>query len=220
MVSLEDAALAVAEALPRWYVSRLFCLSSFKDACTRREPLTLVYSAGLDLRGNTYWTFRDKRVDKNVDPRKLRWRRIVQYPRSTHLSDVKVPPQWHQWLRHQREDPPSLTEQAADLARQDRIKTLAAEADARWAAKPRLTDMPAAAADLKSNKSQPAPALDTGKTQPQEQVAEQNLQDEGLRDTSAQDKTEVKDDPWKKAATGPGESWQPAAWTPTSTRKR
>ena len=60
-----------------------------------------------------------------------RWRRIVKYPRSTHYSDVKVPPQWHQWLRYRRRDPPTLTEQVADVARRDRMRTLAAEADAR-----------------------------------------------------------------------------------------
>ncbi|KAI4594393.1 hypothetical protein KJ359_008417 [Pestalotiopsis sp. 9143b] len=180
-----------------------------------RLPWRKRFLVGLDLRGNTYWTFLDKRADKHADPRTLRWRRIVQYPRSAHLSDVTVPPQWHQWLRHQREEPPSLADQAADVARQSRIKALAAEADARWEAKPRLSDMPGAA------KGQPQPALDTGRTQPQEQAAEQKMQDKGLRDgAAAQGKTEVQDDPWKKAATGPGETWQPAAWTPTSTRKR
>jgi NADH dehydrogenase [ubiquinone] 1 alpha subcomplex assembly factor 2 len=143
----------------------------------------------------------------------LRWRRIVHYPRSTHYSDVTVPPQWHQWLRHQREHPPSLAEQTADVARQDRLKILAAEADARWAAKPSLMDMPG-----KGDKGQAVPALDTGKTQPQEQAAEQAQREKGLRD-GRQRKTEIKDDPWKKAASGPGEDWQPAPWTPTSSRR-
>ncbi|KAH8205735.1 hypothetical protein TruAng_000011 [Truncatella angustata] len=165
---------------------------------------------GLDLRGNTYWTFRDQRPDKHTPASALRWRRIVQYPRSTHLSDVAVPPQWHQWLRHQREHPPSLAEQSADVARQDRIRVLAAEADARWEAKPSLADMPG-----RGEKSQPAPALDTDRTQPHIQAAGERAQPEGHSD-GGQSKTEVKDDPWKKAAgRGPSENWQPAAWTPT-----
>ena len=69
-------------------------------------------------------------------------RRIVEYPRSTHYSDVKFSPQWHQWLRHTRSDPPSLTEQSQDLVRQEQLKILAARADARWAAKPSYLDGP------------------------------------------------------------------------------
>jgi len=69
-------------------------------------------------------------------------RRIVQYPSSTHYSDIKISPQWHQWLRHTRSEPPSLTEQAQDIVRQRNLKRLAAEADARWAAKPSFLDSP------------------------------------------------------------------------------
>lgn len=79
-------------------------------------------------------------------------RRIVQYPPSTQYSEVKISPQWHQWLRHTRKDPPSLTEQSQDLVRQRNLKVLAAEADARWAAKPSFLDAP--------DRSQPLPALD------------------------------------------------------------
>lgn len=171
-------------------------------------------SIGLDLRGNTYWQFLDQRHDKSIPDAALRWRRIVQYPRSAHYSDVKVPPQWHQWLRHQREEPPSLDEQAADVVRQEQMKMLAAEADARWEAKPSLTDMPGG-----SGKSQPMPALNTDKTQPHIQAAEERQVHKGLRDGEGS-KTDIKDDPWKKAARGPSEDWQPAAWTPRDTRKR
>jgi NADH dehydrogenase [ubiquinone] 1 alpha subcomplex assembly factor 2 len=69
-------------------------------------------------------------------------RRIVQYPASTHYSDIKISPQWHQWLRHTRSNPPSLTEQSQDIIRQQNLKVLAAEADARWAAKPSFLDSP------------------------------------------------------------------------------
>jgi NADH dehydrogenase [ubiquinone] 1 alpha subcomplex assembly factor 2 len=81
-------------------------------------------------------------------------RRIVQYPASTHYSDIKISPQWHQWLRHTRSDPPSLGEQSQDIIRQQNLKVLAAEADARWAAKPSFLDSPGQA------RGQPFPSLE------------------------------------------------------------
>ncbi|KAI1878369.1 uncharacterized protein JN550_000551 [Neoarthrinium moseri] len=194
-----------------------------------RLPWRKRFLVGLDLRGNTYWTFLDQRPDPSTPDAALRWRRIVQYPRSTHLSEVKVPPQWHQWLRHQREDAPSLGEQAADLARRERTRLLAAEADARWEAKPRVMDIPAAEREqLQRQQQQPAPALDTG------DMRGKVMAEEGQRDTpraatgtpadtapgAKEGKTtEVKDDPWKRAS-GPSETWQPEAWTPSSARRR
>jgi NADH dehydrogenase [ubiquinone] 1 alpha subcomplex assembly factor 2 len=40
-----------------------------------------------------------------------------------------------QWLRYTREEAPTLEEQRLDVLRQQRMKVLAAEADARWAGK-------------------------------------------------------------------------------------
>jgi len=102
---------------------------------------------GLDLQGNTFWEFRD-----TLSSHQHRMRRIVQYPPSTQYSEIKISPQWHQWLRHTRQEPPSLTEQSQDLVRQRNLKVLAAEADARWAAKPSFLDAP--------ERSQPLPALE------------------------------------------------------------
>lgn len=81
-------------------------------------------------------------------------RRIVQYPPSTHYSEINISPQWHQWLRHTRYDPPSLTEQSQDLIRQENLKVLAAQADARWAAKTSFLDKPGGV------RGQPVPALE------------------------------------------------------------
>lgn len=154
----------------------------------------------------------------------MRWRRIVQYPSRAHHSDVRVSPQWHQWLRYTREHPPTLAEQAAEVARQARIKVLAAEADARWAAQARVSDPPA----------RQAPALDAGRTaqqqeQPQEQVGEEDVAARtagaGAEAEAAGKKTattttpEPQHDPWKRA-TGPSETWQPEAWTPKSTKRQ
>src|SRR5690242_926205 len=105
----------------------------------------------MDLQGNTFWEFRVSN-DPGFDGR---WRRIVHYPRKTHHGDVKVSPAWHQWLRNTRKDPPSLKEQEADVIRQERMKMLAAEADARWEAKPRL-DSPADAPGQPMGQRQPA----------------------------------------------------------------
>lgn len=47
-----------------------------------------------------------------------------------------------QWLRHTRFDPPTLSEQQQDVMRQERMKVLASQADARWASKPSALDAP------------------------------------------------------------------------------
>lgn len=129
-------------------------------------------------------------------------------------------PAWHQWLRYQREFPPSMQEQVAELQRQARIKVLAAEADARWEAKPSLLDMPTtttASGDGQVRDQElgrdrealekPQEAQGEGEGRPPEQTTSQT----GTRSP----------DPWKRAERGaPGETWQPEAWTPTPARKR
>jgi NADH dehydrogenase [ubiquinone] 1 alpha subcomplex assembly factor 2 len=47
-----------------------------------------------------------------------------------------------QWLRHTRFDPPTLTEQRREIMRQEQMKVLASQADARWASKPSALDAP------------------------------------------------------------------------------
>ncbi|CZR52072.1 uncharacterized protein PAC_01949 [Phialocephala subalpina] len=126
-------------------------LSPLRQAWYRWKSLKLPWRkrflVGLDLQGNTFWEFRD-----TLSSHKYRMRRIVQYPPTTHYSEIKISPQWHQWLRHTRNDPPSLTEQSQDLVRQRNLKVLAAEADARWAAKLSFLDVPGT--------SQPLPDLE------------------------------------------------------------
>lgn len=167
-------------------------------------------------------------------------RRIVQYPRSTQYSDVNIPPQWHQWLRHTRADAPTLTEQSQDLVRQRNLKVLAAAADARWAAKPSFLDAPGEA------RGQPLPALAPGgrgthqenttpgkeddvgdttreetgrvaKAEPPKQPEEPHGMQapDGVRnrlDERLKQKSKEKDDPWKQVRGGPSEQWQPAQW--------
>ncbi|RKF71323.1 hypothetical protein GcC1_102003 [Golovinomyces cichoracearum] len=93
------------------------------------------FLAGLDLHGNTFWEFRD-----TLSSHQHRMRRLVKYSQSVHHSDIQISPQWHQWLRHARADPPSLAEQSQDALRQEQLKFLAAAADARWESKSKLLD--------------------------------------------------------------------------------
>jgi NADH dehydrogenase [ubiquinone] 1 alpha subcomplex assembly factor 2 len=171
-----------------------------------RLPWRKRFLMGFDLQGNTYWEFR---LTRGAESRE-RWRRIVQYPGSTHLSSVKVSPMWHQWLRHTREEPPTIEEQQGDVARQARMKTLAAEADARWEAKPRVMEAPQAA---------PAPLLQSANAGSLGQESKDVQADTGAK--KIKDKVERKEDPWAKAkAKAPGETWQPSAWTPPAAKRR
>lgn len=158
---------------------------------------------GFDLEGNTYWEFRLTRGTSSDE----RWRRIVNYPRSTHYSQVKVSPQWHQWLRHTRRDPPTLGEQEGDVARREQIKRLAAEADARWEAKPKVMEAPEDTAQRLVAPASPA--------------SKPNARRRPVAKFVVEEEVEKAEDPWAKSkAQGPGESWQPAAWDPTAPKKR
>ncbi|KAH7093227.1 hypothetical protein FB567DRAFT_587667 [Paraphoma chrysanthemicola] len=101
----------------------------------QKFPWRKKWLAGYDLHGNTFWEFKDQlHATRN--------RRIAKYSRDTHYGDVQVSPSWMQWLRHTRFDAPTLTEQQQDVMRQDRMKVLASQADARWASKPSALDAP------------------------------------------------------------------------------
>ncbi|KAF1911498.1 hypothetical protein BDU57DRAFT_461806 [Ampelomyces quisqualis] len=101
----------------------------------KRFPWRKKWLVGFDLQGNTFWEFKDQL-------HALRNRRIAKYHRSTHYSEVNVSPSWMQWLRHTRFDPPTVAEQQQEIMRQERMKMLASQADARWASKPSALDSP------------------------------------------------------------------------------
>ncbi|KAI1422812.1 hypothetical protein F5Y12DRAFT_577965 [Xylaria sp. FL1777] len=186
-----------------------------------RLPWRKRFLVGRDPQGNTYYELRQPRGDA---PESAPYRRLVHYPRSTPYSEVKVPPAWHQWLRHQRIDAPSMAEQVSELQRQARMKILAAEADARWEAKPSVLDMPPTktanrlpGSDERASKSdrQTRGAADEDEVEIQEAIREDALAHPG-KTSSPQTKPIA--DPWKRPQTGvPGETWQPQAWTPTPT---
>ena len=58
------------------------------------------------------------------------------------MSDVDVSPQWHQWLRQTRRDPPTIREQQEDVLRKRQLAHGAMLADRRWEAKERYIDAP------------------------------------------------------------------------------
>jgi NADH dehydrogenase [ubiquinone] 1 alpha subcomplex assembly factor 2 len=150
-------------------------------------------------------------------------RRIVQYPATAHYSEIDIPPQWHQWLRHTRSDPPSLIEQSQDLVRQRNLKVLAAQADARWAARPSFLDvsanrqsLPAIQGDAKTNYRTGGDEIMVHDAVPR---AKRNIQGpDGQRyhfsAPIVEEQAHVrerKQDPWKQAR-GPSEEWQPTGW--------
>ena len=137
-----------------------------------------------------------------------------------------------------RADPPTLDEQRADAIRQERIKVLAAQANARWAAKSSLLNHPndakqPAAAPLdgpdRGEKGQPVPPFDTERAQPHASDTTPREDAKGrdgerLSDAVGKPGKEAKpgpsegaEDPWKAADArrgGPSETWQPQAWDP------
>lgn len=126
--------------------------------------------------------------------------------------------QWHSWLRHLREDAPSIHEQQFDLQRQSQLRQLARLADERWAAKPSFLDAP-------RETSQPQPATTprdkggyAGQTEPDDKEGVRNavggLGEVGDVEAPRPEKKREKVNPWKQRQGNPGESWQPEAWTP------
>lgn len=189
---------------------------------TLRLPWRKRFLAGADLAGNTFWEFKDA-LNAN------RWRRIVKYKNTVHFGDAKVSPQWHQWLRHTREQPPSIQEQQYEVSRQAMMKQLAAEADERWNSKPSFLDAP--------SRQQPQPAIGVqdpgGYAPPTEPEAKQGVRNavegqekvndamEGKSEDEGRFKGRTKErkrepNPWadRRPKGGPNEQWQPAEWMP------
>jgi NADH dehydrogenase [ubiquinone] 1 alpha subcomplex assembly factor 2 len=201
---MESPPPPLAEAHPKRYFSLPFPLPGTFHSPRHKKT-------GLDLQGNTYWEFRIAGVSE-----RSRWRRMVHYPGSTHHSDVKVPPLWHQWLRYTRNEAPSLDEQRGDVTRQARLKILAAEADRRWEAKPRVMC------------AEETRRLEGRREVAKEEVRETKVVSEQQGDSHSQRSRivekgteEEKKDPWAKArAMGPSEDWQPESWKAPQPAKR
>ncbi|KAJ6099608.1 hypothetical protein N7467_001143 [Penicillium canescens] len=180
-----------------------------------RLPWRKSFLVGQDLAGNTFWEFKDV---LNA----ARYRRIVRFDPKTHFSDVQVTPQWHQWLRHVRQHPPSIEEQKQDLVRQAQIKQLARLADERWASKASFLDKPKT--QQGGTATQPGgPSLNhpTANTQTAQDAPASTAPPNAPQADPASTKPETKkeENPWAKASkNNPGEEWQPEAWSPSSKR--
>ncbi|KAK2768617.1 hypothetical protein FQN54_000473 [Arachnomyces sp. PD_36] len=175
-------------------------------------PWRKTFLRGSDLAGNTFWEFKDAITAG-------RMRRIVKYNPKTHYADVKVSPQWHQWLRHVRPDAPTIEEQQNELVRQAQMKELARLADERWAEKPSYLDKP--------KEQQTGPAMRTS-----DPTYELGHKEEGTGVKNAvgtpeeveevgkkKSKKSKKPNPWAKEAGGPSEGWQPESWTPGAAKR-
>lgn len=200
-------------------------LSLLQKFQSLRLPWRRHFLVGKDLSGNTYWEFHD-RGNPNPD----RWRRILRPNPALklHHSEVKIPPAWHQWLRHTRPDPPTIEEQQADVIRQERLMILAAEADRRWEAKAKYIEDGVGGEQRK-------PALEGSgmwvekKEEEQQKVPKQVKREEvweGMKKQAEQgEEGEIlvggkkKVDPWRQKRAGPGEEWQPQGWTPGAAKK-
>ena len=143
----------------------------------------------MDLAGNTFW-------ELHLHDTLLRPRRIAQPGhKRTHHSDIKISPQWHQWLRHTRDDAPSIEEQLRDVQRLANVKRLARLADERWASKPSLLDGP------ERRKAPPETPLEHTAAGPAP-----------VDGATARRETPVPEAFRKRGA--PGEDWQPETWSP------
>ncbi|KAE8145263.1 hypothetical protein BDV25DRAFT_165058 [Aspergillus avenaceus] len=177
-----------------------------------RLPWRKSLLVGSDLSGNTYWEFKDA---LNA----VRRRRIVKFNPNTHYADVQVTPQWHQWLRHVRADPPSIQEQQQDIVRQLQIKQLAQLADERWASKPSYLDMP------QSNQPKPATQTTDATLDAAAQEHSHESTQSGAASTAetqakpAESDPVAKGDPWAKARGVPGHEWQPDSWAPKTSQR-
>jgi len=166
-----------------------------------RLPWRKRFLIGSDLQGNTYWEFRSQLQAGH-------FRRILQPTnKKLHHSDVELSPQWLQWLRYTRLEPPSIEEQQQDVLRQERMKVLAKEADARWDAKESYLVQPESMENrligqLKANNAQAETAVSQGSP--------------GDEQISQESQVETKASPWKDAEKAMDE---PKAWSPTIAKR-
>ncbi|KIW41933.1 uncharacterized protein PV06_05530 [Exophiala oligosperma] len=173
-----------------------------------RLPWRKRFLVGQDLVGNTYWEFRDA-LNHN------RMRRMVKADRKTLYADVQISPQWHQWLRQTRSDPPSLQEQAADLQRQATLKHNARLADERWAAKAKYIEKPKPTVTQQLSgdpQKDRAIAESTPEQPPRPEKCKSGVE------TPAQSPK----DPWKQVeetGSNHGTNWTPESWVPGTSKR-
>lgn len=136
-------------------------------------------------------------------------------------SEFKVDPQWHQWLRATRVEPPSIQELQDEVTRQKIMVERARLADERWAKAGTLLKKPSEKEVRKLEASARATEASDGsligKIQEMERQKERVVEKVG-RETTVQDMEErlkvEREKREKGRPSGPSEEFQPAAWTP------
>ncbi|KAJ5567597.1 hypothetical protein N7535_006903 [Penicillium sp. DV-2018c] len=128
--------------------------------------------------------------------------------------------QWHQWLRHVRQHPPSIEEQKQDLVRQAQIEQLARLADERWASKASYLDKPKTQQPMPPTQvSDPTLNPRSADTDSTQHAPTSTTAPGAVPEAPPAQPQAPKEDPWAKAnAAGPGDEWQPESWTPSSKR--
>lgn len=152
---------------------------------SRRDiPFRKRFFVGYDLHGNTYWEFT---LDGNMQ--RLR-RKMEPYQEFMFKADYfsTVPPPWLQWLRRTRNTPPTLQELMEEQFRQQNIKALANEANAKWESQKLLLEQ--------QQKAKLQAELDKVKQRSETSQSKPVKEDE--QEASQKDQT-AKDDPWAQA---------------------
>ncbi|EWC48842.1 hypothetical protein DRE_00147 [Drechslerella stenobrocha 248] len=194
---------------------------------TLRLPWRKRYFVGMDLAGNTFWEFRDRITA-------TRPRRIMDFRGGRHTmknyQEMVVDPQWHQWLRATRLDPPSIAELQADVTRRRVMLERARLADERWAQGGSRLSRPGSdeVARLKASAEKTAlsggPGVvstsavrgDTGRLQGSSSGKDTTVQEMEQRLRAEREKREAIEEGHgaKGWPSGPSEEFQPEAWTP------
>ncbi|EPS36266.1 hypothetical protein H072_10279 [Dactylellina haptotyla CBS 200.50] len=187
-----------------------------------RLPWRKRYFIGMDLEGNTFWEFRDRLVA-------TRPRRIMDFRGGVHsfvnYQEFKVDPQWHQWLRATRDDPPTINELEGDIIRKKVMQERARLADERWRKggsylrKPgeeeirRLEGSAARTAASDGSLIGAAIAADTLLS-----AANKGEKAKGMKETTVEGMEEMlrveRERREKGRPTGPSEVFQPGEWAP------
>ncbi|KAI4221451.1 MAG: hypothetical protein L6R36_006898 [Xanthoria steineri] len=178
--------------------------------------------AGTDLAGNKYYYFRPSGsgVPK---PRRILQQKNPQIP----YSDITIPVQWHQWLRHTRVSAPTILELQSDEERKARLKVLAEAADRRWAGKPSVLDRPrrgnleVGVGDGEGvvgglgRRGESVEGVEGEGAGREGQRLPVGFKGEDVRDSWGEGEKGRGESPWGKArARGAGEGYQPESWRP------
>ncbi|KAK9464412.1 hypothetical protein V1512DRAFT_250109 [Lipomyces arxii] len=125
----------------------------------RRVPFRKRFLIGTDLEGNTFWEWNNLNNPG-------RQRRLVELRNGkTEYVDYSLPPQWGQWLRHVRYEPPTVQELMNENVRRAGIAARVAAAEQRWKSIP-LKDRPVEHNSVSPQGMPGADMLDTNKSRP------------------------------------------------------